>query len=219
MGFVFVSAGYVSLASGQANEYIGSGSGRANEYFSSWFALVNECLRNTNDACETIQMELEKETIREKNIMAEIRRQILDAEVMREKTFERELALPARGGGAFDRFSYQLEVGMGFQPREVPFQQGKGRSLEERIIMSIDKGVGMGARHETGGFETVPFQRESVEPRIKEVMRAPLGVGNDKDKIVIMVSMYYSVSHTSKVYTATSESQGTFFVGFITMCL
>lgn len=219
--FGFVSAGYrspgfgranianeyIGSGFGRANEYIGSGFGRANEYFSSGFAQANESFRNNNDVPESIQRELEKERIREEIILADVtRRQMLEAEVRREMMVERELALRARGAGAFDRFSYQLGGGMGFQPREVPFQQGKGRSLEERIAMSMEERLGVRARCEIGGFEIVPFQQGSVEPKIKEVTAAPLNVHKDKDKIVILVSMYSSVSRTSKVYTATSGS-------------
>lgn len=201
--FLFFCGFIVGISAG----YRIPGLGRGNEYFNSGFGLANQYFRNPFDVHEMIQTEIEKERIREEIVLADIaRRRALLAEVRREMMIDGELlALRARGGGggqgrdnAFDGFtSFPMGGGMmGFEPKEVPFQQNEGLSLEERIAMSLEKRLGMGVRRETGGLEMVPFQRVSAEPKIKEGTPSSSEVHKKKEKIVITVSMFSSVSYT-----------------------
>lgn len=163
---------------------------------------VPENFQNPVYTREAIQRELEKERIREEIIATEIaRRRALEAEVRREMMLERELAMRGRGNG-FDRFSFLSGAGMRFEPRDPSFGRVEGRSVEERIAMSLEERLGMVARHDIGGLEIVPFQERSVEPEIggSEVIpfqqraaepktaEVPIcDVGEEKEKIVFRV--------------------------------
>ncbi|XP_057508484.1 uncharacterized protein LOC130791363 [Actinidia eriantha] len=145
--------------------YSGPNFGRASEFF-----------RNPSDVREAIQRELEKERIREEIIAAEIaRKRMLEEEVRREMMLEREMALLRA-----DRLSLFSGSSSLFEPRFSRLTQSEGRSLEERLALSLEQRLGYQGRPAIGGFETMPFQRSS-EPKITEV-KSPSEVSKEKEK-------------------------------------
>ncbi|KAA8535378.1 hypothetical protein F0562_030381 [Nyssa sinensis] len=151
-------------------------------YASHDFGRATECFRNPSDVREVIQRELEKERIREEIISAEIaRRRMLEAEVRREMLMEREMAL--RGAGGFSFLSTaSMSTAMLYEPRLSILHQAEGRSLEERLALSLEERLGYPVRREIGGVETLPFQR-NVEPKISEI-KPPSEVS--KEKIIFL---------------------------------
>ncbi|CAL5399536.1 unnamed protein product [Camellia sinensis] len=132
------------------------------------FGRPAEFFRNPNDVREAIQRELEKQRIREEIVAGEIaRKRLLEAEVRREMLMEREMAL--RGAERFSLFSGSAAVSaMQFEPRLSLLHQSDGRSLEERLALSLEDRLGYQARRGNGGFGTFSFQH-NAEPKISEV--------------------------------------------------
>ncbi|CAL5341182.1 unnamed protein product [Camellia sinensis] len=132
------------------------------------FGRPAEFFRNRNDVREAIQRELEKQRIREEIVAGEIaRKRLLEAEVRREMLMEREMAL--RGAERFSLFSGSAAVSaMQFEPRLSLLHQSDGRSLEERLALSLEDRLGYQARRGNGGFGTFSFQH-NAEPKISEV--------------------------------------------------
>ncbi|GMP63970.1 hypothetical protein CsSME_00025444 [Camellia sinensis var. sinensis] len=146
------------------------------------FGRPAEFFRNPNDVREAIQRELEKQRIREEIVAGEIaRKRLLEAEVRREMLMEREMAL--RGAERFSLFSGSAAVSaMQFEPRLSLLHQSDGRSLEERLALSLEDRLGYQARRGNGGFGTFSFQH-NAEPKISEV-KTPSEVS--KEKIIFL---------------------------------
>ncbi|PIN08230.1 Deoxyribodipyrimidine photo-lyase [Handroanthus impetiginosus] len=136
------------------------------------------------DMHEAIQREIEKERIREEIIMSETRRRVLEAEVRRELMIERELALRRGGGSLPFGSSQQMEFD---SPMRLSLlgTRAEGRSLDERIAMSLELTNRLNGRHEIGGFDTLPFQRGTTDIRISEVK--PVSEGDkEKPKVILL---------------------------------
>ncbi|THF97320.1 hypothetical protein TEA_013075 [Camellia sinensis var. sinensis] len=160
------------------------------------FGRPAEFFRNPNDVREAIQRELEKQRIREEIVAGEIaRKRLLEAEVRREMLMEREMAL--RGAERFSTFSGSAAVSaMQFEPRLSLLHQSDGRSLEERLALSLEDRLGYQARRGNGGFGTFSFQH-NAEPKISEV-KTPSEVS--KEKIIFLVLMYVIFFGTDSVH-------------------
>lgn len=172
---------------------------------------------------EAIWREIEKEKIKEEIIAEEIaRRRMLELEVRRELMMERQLA--QQSGEGLSPFS---SPAMSFSPTlPFSKQQTVVRSVEERIARSLEDRMGrgisvsrLGARNEIGRLEIVPFeeripeipfQQRSVEPKnsaLKPVshssvpmiseLQSPLEPRKEKDKIILLVSMFLFILHMS----------------------
>lgn len=184
-----MSAGYRKPGFGLGNDYFGEGIGHTTEYFRPATGWANEYFRIPSDVREEIQRSFEKERIRDEIIAAEIaRRQVLEAEVRAELRMERELALRATGGDAYNRFLFPLGAGMALDSRGITYQQ-EVKGLVERIAMYAEERLRMGTRCETPGFDTLPFQQRSVEPEAKGVTPSHSENSKQKEKIVFLVSM------------------------------
>ncbi|KAL3840665.1 hypothetical protein ACJIZ3_025256 [Penstemon smallii] len=152
-----------------------------------------------HDMHEAIQREIEKERIREEIIMAEIaRRRVLEAEVRRELMMERELAL-RRGSEGFPFGSSPV---MGLETRLPLLGTGTdGSSLEERIALStIEERERLNGRHESRGFETLPFQRGAADLRISEVKSIFEG-DKEKEKIILLAKPDVNISGSKRKAT------------------
>ncbi|KAK2992951.1 hypothetical protein RJ640_007333 [Escallonia rubra] len=134
--------------------------------------------RSSNDVREAIQREIEKERIREEIIAAEVdRRRMLEEEVRRELRMEREFGCRRPG-----RFAFPRGV-----PRPPPSALG-GRSLEERIALSLEHRLGYSSLlprpREAGSNLVVPFQA-SAELKTSEVK--PLAEEVSKKKVIFLI--------------------------------
>ncbi|KAL6973817.1 hypothetical protein U1Q18_028001 [Sarracenia purpurea var. burkii] len=151
------------------------------------FERTTDLVRSSSHVREAVRRELEKQQIREEIIAEEMaRRRVLEAEVRRELSLEREIAMRrADGMPLFPGTASSSSSAMLFESRMPLLHQCEGRSLEERLALSLEERVCYEARRGIGAIETLPFQRNAerkitlVEPQ-SEVT---------KEKVVFLVSI------------------------------
>ncbi|XP_012841106.1 PREDICTED: uncharacterized protein LOC105961422 isoform X2 [Erythranthe guttata] len=124
--------------------------------------------RNMRDAAE-IEIELEKERIREEMIMHEIRKRLyFEDEAKRNQLMERESALPRWG-------PYFSSPKMDFKSQtSIPLAHG--RSLEERIAISLEEKIRLNGRFHRGSAGrriSKPFNPERGESMTGLKRKAP----------------------------------------------
>lgn len=150
----------------QTNLYIGSDLGISAGYMAPDIGRKHENVQNPLLMRELFQIELEKERIRNDLIASEIAwRRVLEAEVRTEMMLGRELALQDRGCNVFDRFSFFPVTGVRLGARDISLEQIEGRSLEERIAISLEKRFGNGSGHQIGDHKASYLEERRVEQK------------------------------------------------------
>ncbi|KAK6126975.1 hypothetical protein DH2020_039286 [Rehmannia glutinosa] len=131
---------------------------------------------------DAILIEIEKEKIREEIIISEIvRRRVFEAQVRTDLMIERELALRRNADG------FPIRPSEFDSPRRLSVlgTRADGSSVDKRITMSMDESKRLNGRPESGGFETLPFQKGAADLKIPEVKPVSEGVKEKHDVIFV----------------------------------
>ncbi|KAK6126959.1 hypothetical protein DH2020_039296 [Rehmannia glutinosa] len=131
---------------------------------------------------DAILIEIEKEKIREEIIISEIvRRRVFEAQVRTDLMIERELALRRNADG------FPIRPSEFDSPTRLSVlgTRADGSSVDKRITMSMDESKRLNGRPESGGFETLPFQKGAADLKIPEVKPVSEG-GKEKHDVIFM---------------------------------
>ncbi|GFS31431.1 hypothetical protein Acr_00g0017250 [Actinidia rufa] len=121
------------------------------------------------------------------------------------------------GGGSEERDDVRERNGVAQSRRALAFRgvvvpdsrfsrlnQSEGRSLEERLALSLEQKLGYQGRPMMEGFQTMPFQRSS-EPKITEI-KSPSELGLCLDVLAVVSLDRLRLSACSDMPTVVSVS-------------